>query len=47
MKEVYVCSIKILGFPFAVLTEEEAKKWVAEDPESNYYNKIEVKDLTA
>jgi hypothetical protein len=43
MEYIFICAFKILGFPFAVLTEEEAKRWVDDDPESHYYDKIPVK----
>lgn len=45
MKEVYICKVYILGYTFAVLTECEAEKWVAQDPESNYYELIHVKSI--
>jgi hypothetical protein len=45
MEYIFICAFKIVGFPFAVLTEEEAKKWVEKNPETNYYDKIEIKKL--
>ena len=45
MKYIYICAIKIIGFSFAVLTVEEADKWVSESPESNYYDKLEIKTI--
>ncbi len=45
MEKVYVCAIKVLGFPFAVLTEEEAKRWVNYDPVMNYYDVVPIKKL--
>ena len=41
---VYICKIKILGFGFAVLTQERADAWVAEDPESHYYETVPVRE---
>ncbi len=43
MKYVFICKVKIMGTPFAVLTEELAKEWVALDPDWNYYDKVPVK----
>lgn len=43
MSSVFICSIKILGFPFAVLTKDEADRWVAQDPEMHCYSEIPVK----
>ena len=45
MNFIYVCAIKLLGFAFAVRTEEEAKKWVEEDPEEHYYNKLQIHEI--
>lgn len=45
MKEVFYCAIRIIGSPFVVLTEEEAKNWVSENPEMNYYNTLSVRDI--
>lgn len=41
---VYICKIKILGFPFAVLDENLAKDWVSGDPDSRYYETLRVQD---
>ena len=43
MKEVFICKIKIIGSPFAVLTEEEARAWIKKDPDMHYYEIIPVK----
>lgn len=43
MEYVFICKIKIIGSPFCVLSEDEAKDWVAEDPEMNYYDKVHIK----
>lgn len=43
MKQVFICKIKIIGSPFCVLTEDEAKEWVAEDPKMNYYETVPVR----
>lgn len=43
MKHVFICKIKIVGSPFCVLTEDEAKEWVTEDPEMNYYETVPVR----
>jgi hypothetical protein len=45
MTHVFICKIKIIGSPFVVLTEEEAKKWVKVDPESHFYEKVPVETL--
>jgi hypothetical protein len=45
MDKVYICAIKILGFPFAVMTEEEAEQWRKENPEVNYYHQVPVKQI--
>jgi hypothetical protein len=45
MTHIFICAVKLLGFPFAVLTEDEAKKWVEENPEQHYYDKIEIKTI--
>lgn len=45
MEHIFICKIKIIGSPFAVLTEEEAEQWVSEDPESNYYDKVVIKKI--
>lgn len=42
MDYIYICKIKVIGMPFAVLTEELAIEWEAKDPESNYYEKVPV-----
>jgi len=45
MDHVFVCKVKIIGSPFVVLTEEEAKKWVAQDPDMNVYDKVPIIQL--
>lgn len=45
MDKIYICKIKIIGSPFAVITEEEAKKWVEEDPEMHYYDEVPIKKI--
>lgn len=45
MTHIYICKVQILGSPFAVLTEEEAKQWVLEDPQMNYYDTVEIKSI--
>lgn len=45
MTQIFICAIKIIGLRFAVTTKEEAEKWVSEDPESNYYTILEIKNL--
>ena len=40
---IYICSIKILGMPFATASLERAKEWEAQS-ESNYYNEMELQD---
>jgi len=44
MTHIYLCRTKILGLPFAVTEEYLAQKWVEEEGEMRYYDKIEVKD---
>lgn len=44
MTYVYLCKIKILGFPFVVFDEELAKQWVEQDPEMHVYDTVPVKD---
>lgn len=46
MKEVFVCSIKIIGARHVVLTKEEAEAWEAQDPEMNYYTILPVLSLS-
>jgi hypothetical protein len=41
--KIYICRIKILGFAFAVLDEELAKKWVDQDPEMHVYDVVPIK----
>lgn len=43
IKVVYVCKVKILGFGFAVFDKAIADAWVTQDPDSNYYDTLEVK----
>lgn len=43
MDHIFICKIKLLGMPFAVLTEEEAKAWEAQAPEYNYYEKVPIR----
>lgn len=43
-RKIYICSIKILGFPFAVETKDLADEWVSQDPESHYFYEIEIKE---
>lgn len=45
MDKVYVCAFKVIGFPFAVLSEEEAKQWANEDPEFRYYHIVPIKKI--
>jgi hypothetical protein len=45
MKEIFICKIKMIGTRFAVLTEDEAKAWVADDKEMNYYETVPIKQL--
>ena len=40
MGKVYICAVKVLGFPFVVETEAQAKEWVSKDPELNYYDAV-------
>ena len=42
--EVYICKIKLLGFPFAVFNKQKAEEWVNDDPEMNYYDTIKIKE---
>jgi hypothetical protein len=42
MTHIFICKIKILGFPFAVLNEELAKEWVDKDPEMHYYDVVPI-----
>jgi hypothetical protein len=42
-EKVYVCKLKILGFPFATFDKDKADAWVAEDVESRYYDIVEIK----
>ena len=42
MTVIYICKIKLLGFPFAVVDEQLAKQWVEQDPESHYYETVPV-----
>lgn len=44
MKYIFICRIKILGFPFAVFDEDKAKAWVDQDPEMHVYDKVEIRD---
>lgn len=36
--EVYICKIKMLGFPFATCDKQKADDWVNKDPLNNYYD---------
>lgn len=38
--EIYICKIKMLGFPFATCDKQKADDWVSEDPSSNYYDTL-------
>lgn len=40
---IYICAIKVAGFPFAVESKELADEWVERD-EQNYYYEVEIKD---
>lgn len=45
MKKIYICCVKSFGSSFAVETEEEAQRWVWEDPTWNYFEVLEIKNL--
>lgn len=45
MDKVYICAFKVLGYSFAVLTEEEAKQWVSEEPGLRYYHIVPIKKI--
>ena len=40
---IYVCKIRLLGFPFVVTDKQKADDWVNEDPENNYYETLTIK----
>lgn len=44
-KEIFICKYKLIGWPFAVLTEEEAKAWVKKEPESRYYETVKIETI--
>lgn len=39
---IFVCKIKLLGYAFATEEESVALKWVEQNPELHYYEKIAV-----
>jgi hypothetical protein len=41
---VYICKIKLIGFPFATASKERAERWV-EESESHYFEELEIEDL--
>lgn len=45
MEYAFICKIKIVGSPFIVLTEDEAKEWIKQDPQEHYYDKVLIKKI--
>lgn len=41
--EVYICKIKLLGFPWATFNREKAEDWVNEAPEDRYFDTVPVR----
>ena len=42
--KIYICSIKLIGMPFATASKERAEAWEAEDA-THYFNEMELENL--
>lgn len=42
IKKVYICKVKLIGSQFAVLDKQLAESWINLDPESNYYETLDI-----
>ena len=39
-EKAYICSYKIVGFPFVVLDKSEAERWVYFDKDMRYFTEV-------